>query len=71
MEHLKYDTETELMATESSVLKNPICRRHRFCVRKIKIGSIDFIDGPTPLVILAFCTEQMATVSLLSNGKVL
>jgi hypothetical protein len=34
---------------------------------KIKIGSVNFIERITPLVILAFCTEQTATVGLLSN----
>jgi hypothetical protein len=52
------------------LMKNPISRRKRLCVRnmKIKIGSVNFIERITPLVILAFCTEQTVTVALLSNN---
>jgi hypothetical protein len=52
------------------LMKNPISRRKRLCVRnmKITIGSVNFIERITPLVILAFCTEQTVTVALLSNN---
>jgi hypothetical protein len=52
------------------LMKNPISRRKRLCLRnmKIKIGSVNFVERITPLVILAFCTEQTVTVALLSNN---
>jgi hypothetical protein len=51
------------------LMKNPISRRTRLSVRnmKIKIGSCNFIERMTPLVIISFCVEQTVTVVLLRN----
>jgi hypothetical protein len=51
------------------LMKNPISRRTRLSVRnmKIKIGSCNFIERMTPLVIISFCVEQTVTVILLRN----
>jgi hypothetical protein len=51
------------------LMKNPVTRRVRMSVRnmKIKIGSVNFIERLTPLVVLSFCVEQTVTLILLGN----
>jgi hypothetical protein len=51
------------------LMKNPVTRRVRMSVRnmKINIGTINFIERMTPLVVLSFCAEQTVTLLLLGN----
>jgi hypothetical protein len=49
------------------LMRNPITRRNRMCMRnlKVKIGSVNFIERMTPLVVLSFCMEQTIMIGLL------
>jgi hypothetical protein len=51
------------------LMRNSVTRRERMCMRnmKIKIGSVNFVERMTPLVVLAFCVEQTIMFVLLLN----
>jgi hypothetical protein len=51
------------------LMRNSVTRRNRMCMRnmKIKIGSVNFIERMTPLVVLSFCVEQTIMFVLLLN----
>jgi hypothetical protein len=51
------------------LMRNSVTRRERMCMRnmKIKIGSVNFVERMTPLVVLSFCVEQTIMFVLLLN----
>jgi hypothetical protein len=51
------------------LVKNPIIRRTGFALvnLRVNIGSVNFAESLTPLVILAFCVEQTISLALLKD----
>jgi hypothetical protein len=65
--HSSSEAYIQSLSSDSNTLKNRVARRSVRSLQpmKIKVGSVNFVDRLTPLVLVLYCVEQTISLSLI------